>query len=73
MHEPHGARMSNEPQTLNTGDLDICLHQDGTLEISDGTEVLVHMTEEETSKFLRWIDGRNRAVSPTSVNYTLNY
>jgi hypothetical protein len=53
---------------LATSDLRLSLYTDGTFEIRNGGEVYVHLTKEETSAMLDWLDARERenaAISDT--------
>ena len=45
---------------LETGDLQISLYTDETLEIRDGQAIYAHLTKEETADFLKWIDARDK-------------
>ena len=45
---------------LRTSDLQFSLYADGTFEIRDGGAVYVHLTPEETSAMLTWLDARER-------------
>lgn len=44
---------------LRTSELQFSLYSDGTFEIRDGGSVYVHLTEDETTQMLNWLDGRN--------------
>jgi hypothetical protein len=46
---------------LRTGDLQISLYADETLEIRDGQAIYAHLTPSETADFLRWIDARAKS------------
>lgn len=46
---------------LRTGDLQISLYTDETLEIRDGQAIYAHLTASETADFLRWIDARDKS------------
>jgi len=53
---------------LATSGLRLSLYADGTFEIRDGGAVYVHLTAEETSAMLDWLDARERenaAISDT--------
>ena len=45
---------------LATSDLRLSLYADGTFQIRDGATVYVHLTTEETSAMLAWLDARER-------------
>ena len=53
---------------LRTGDLQISLYADETLEIRDGQAIYVQMTPKETADFLRWIDTRDKAAIHPGYN-----
>ena len=43
---------------LRTADLQFSFYADGTFEIRDGGSIYAHLTPEETSAMLAWIDAR---------------